>query len=165
VILALAVAGLLRVFATSGDPALAFSLSNDSTMFRVDAATYPLLPSCVPAPHGAFYRCVVPMLGDEKQVRHKVTPCKVVGNVTSCGLWQIEANLVCTCDRTSAGGGCPGDLYPEPVAVTPANLTATATSSSEIRLTWDVGGCNETYIIERATSASGPWVEIGRVEP
>ena len=163
-ILALAVAGLLRAYAPSGDPALAFALSADSTMFRVDAATYPLLPSCAPAPRGASYRCVVPMLGSEKQIRHKVTPCKIVGNVTSCGLFATEANLICTCDRTSAGGGCPGSLYPSPALVTPT-ATATAAGSDAIRLTWDSVPCNQSISIEMATSPGGPWVEVGKVEP
>jgi len=143
VIFALAVVGLLRAYTAAGDPALAFTLSADATFFRLDAATYPLAPACAIPATSDGYRCLAPLLGSEsRSTPHKVTPCKTAGSVTSCGLFKVEANLVCTCETISAGGGCPGDLFPAPPPNTPANLTATAVSSSEILLTWDALPCN-----------------------
>lgn len=44
---------------------------------------------------------------------------------------------------------------------TPSGLTATAVSASQINLSWnDNSGIEDSYKIERAPSASGPWTEI-----
>ena len=44
---------------------------------------------------------------------------------------------------------------------TPSGLTATATSSSSINLTWTDNASNETaYKVESATASAGPWTEI-----
>ncbi|MEW6157142.1 MAG: fibronectin type III domain-containing protein [Verrucomicrobiota bacterium] len=58
--------------------------------------------------------------------------------------------------NTSGNGG--GTLVP------PANLTATAASSSQINLNWSPGSGSETgFKIERKTSASGAYAQIGNV--
>ena len=159
-ILALAVSGLLRAYSSAGVPQLVFTLSGDATSFRVDAASYGLSPSCVP--RGANFFCTVPFLSytDKQITPHSVIACKSNGAV--CGGTTKETNVVCTC--TPTGVDCPGDLFPEPVLLTPINLTAVAVSDSEIDLTWSGLSCNATgYRIERAPSPSGPWAEIGRV--
>jgi hypothetical protein len=44
----------------------------------------------------------------------------------------------------------------------PSGLTATAASSSRINLSWTDNASNETgFKVERATSSSGPWTQIG----
>ncbi|HYG38138.1 MAG TPA: fibronectin type III domain-containing protein, partial [Cytophagales bacterium] len=47
------------------------------------------------------------------------------------------------------------------IPVTPANLTATTASSTQINLSWDNNATNETgYIIEGGTTAGGPYTQI-----
>ena len=87
--------------------------------------------------------------------------------------WAVESNPGATsCD--AAHPSCKysdhrfvwahlrvGTGTPSPVPAAPTNLTAQASSSTQIQLQWSDNATNETgYKIERATSSSGPWTQI-----
>lgn len=60
-------------------------------------------------------------------------------------------------NKLAGGGGGGGGTVP----ASPTNLSASATSSSQINLTWTDAANNETnYKVERATSSGGPWTEL-----
>ncbi len=95
---------------------------------------------------------------------------EVLGYVpTSTGTYTLRV--------TSANGGgnysldasfpgeetIPGEEPPpatEPPS-SPANLTATAASSSSIDLNWDNASGETSFRIERSTDAAGPWAQVG----
>jgi chitodextrinase len=61
---------------------------------------------------------------------------------------------------TPSGQVCATTLGTVPVA--PSGLVALAISSSQINLTWQDNSSNESgFIVQRASSSSGPWTQIG----
>jgi chitodextrinase len=61
-----------------------------------------------------------------------------------------------------SGQACATTLGTVPVA--PSGLVALAISSSQINLTWQDNSNNESgFIVQRASSSSGPWTQIGLV--
>ncbi len=60
------------------------------------------------------------------------------------------------------GSSCPGVPPPSPPAA-PTNLSATATSSSQIHLAWNDNSTNETSFRVEARSSGGSFSEIGSV--
>jgi endonuclease/exonuclease/phosphatase family metal-dependent hydrolase len=87
--------------------------------------------------------------------------------------WAVESNPGATsCD--AAHPNCKysdhrfvwahlrvGTGTPSPVPAAPTNLTAQASSSTQIQLQWSDNATNESgYKIERGTSSSGPWTQI-----
>jgi fibronectin type 3 domain-containing protein len=63
---------------------------------------------------------------------------------------------------TQSGQACATTLGTVPTA--PSGLVALAVSSSQINLTWQDNSSNESgFIVQRASSSSGPWTQIGLV--
>ena len=157
-VLALAVGILIRTW-SGADPALVVGVSPDATSYRVDAASYAFDSRCVMLAQGG-HKCTVLLLGGEKNIRHTVTACKNQG--TLCGGTKREPDISCYCPAPPPWD-CP-DLFPvASLPMVPTGLTATAVSDSEIALEWDEVCGADGYIIERSTTETGPWAEIGRV--
>lgn len=157
--LALAVGILIRTW--SGiDPALVLTVSSDATSYRVDAASYALDARCSLLMNGV-HKCIVPLLGAERDIRHVVTACKNSG--TLCGGTKQEVDVSCYCP-TPGPWDCP-DLFRQTpyIPPVPQGLMARAVSDSQIDLSWQDACGAEFFLIERGPTDSGPWSEIARV--
>jgi hypothetical protein len=91
-------------------------------------------------------------LSPSKQYCYKVRAFRRVGSKTSYSAFSPNA--------------CSTTPIPLPTPAVPTATTAISTNSSTVAVTWADGSADETgFLVERATSVSGPWVAAATIGP
>jgi hypothetical protein len=88
-----------------------------------------------------------------------------VGSTSGTGLYTAPSSGSGTATIQAAAGGLLGTAAVSVIGgpAAPANLTAKATSSSSIQLSWTGSSGATSYVIERSPNGSTGWTQIGTV--